>query len=104
MAHSDVVPVGDAADWTYPPFSGHYDGEFVWGRGSLDDKSPLAAILEAATALLEAGFEPERVSTTAFRFIQTATRILSFATTRISCLHSDSTKNSTRSNPRAHFR
>jgi Gly-Xaa carboxypeptidase len=35
MAHQDVVPVPNVTvgDWKYPPFSGYYDGERVWGRG-----------------------------------------------------------------------
>ncbi|KAL3422828.1 peptidase family M20/M25/M40 [Phlyctema vagabunda] len=62
MAHQDVVPVSNStlSRWTYPPFSGHYDGEFVWGRGSEDDKSTLIAVLSAMTALLEADFIPAR--------------------------------------------
>jgi len=37
MAHQDVVPVpaNTVNDWTYPPWSGHYDGERVWGRGTI---------------------------------------------------------------------
>jgi Gly-Xaa carboxypeptidase len=46
--------------WTHPPFSGHYDGHYIWGRGSEDDKSNLIAILAAIDALLSAGFEPSR--------------------------------------------
>lgn len=56
------MPVSESTlnRWTYPPFSGHYDGKFIWGRGSEDDKSNLVAILAAIDALLNAGFEPER--------------------------------------------
>ncbi|KAF2402107.1 carboxypeptidase S [Trichodelitschia bisporula] len=62
MAHQDVVPVPDATipDWTYPPFSGAYDGKFIWGRGASDDKSQLIATLSALEALLDAGFSPQR--------------------------------------------
>lgn len=42
------------------PWSGHYDGKYIWGRGSVDSKNTLAATLEAFTLLLEAGFEPKR--------------------------------------------
>jgi Gly-Xaa carboxypeptidase len=31
--------------WKYPPYSGHYDGERIWGRGSNDDKSGLIGVL-----------------------------------------------------------
>jgi len=58
MAHYDVVPAGDGDAWTHPPFSGHNDGTHLWGRGTLDDKGQLVAILEAAEALLAAGFAP----------------------------------------------
>ncbi|KAG4439432.1 hypothetical protein IFR05_005079 [Cadophora sp. M221] len=62
MAHTDVVPAPEATSdrWTYPPFSGHYDGEFIWGRGSEDDKSTVIAVLSAIDALLKVGFEPQR--------------------------------------------
>ncbi|KIV90191.1 hypothetical protein PV10_07522 [Exophiala mesophila] len=62
MAHSDVVPAETSpyAKWTYPPFSGHYDGEFIWGRGSEDDKSNLIAILSAIDCLISHGFSPLR--------------------------------------------
>lgn len=59
MAHQDVVPV-DAAGWKQPPFSGAIvDGE-IWGRGAIDDKAALFAILEAVETLLAEGFQPER--------------------------------------------
>ncbi|MFM9429848.1 M20/M25/M40 family metallo-hydrolase [Arthrobacter sp. MP_2.3] len=56
MPHYDVVPAGDPDAWTRPPFSGHNDGTYLWGRGTLDDKGQLAAILEAAETLVGAGF------------------------------------------------
>ncbi|OAP58229.1 hypothetical protein AYL99_07319 [Fonsecaea erecta] len=62
MAHSDVVPAGESTseEWTYPPFSGHYDGEYIWGRGSEDDKSNLIAMLTAIDCLLACDFIPRR--------------------------------------------
>ncbi len=62
MAHADVVPVvpGSEKDWLQPPFSGAIGDGYVWGRGALDDKSPMVAILEATEALLAKGFQPER--------------------------------------------
>jgi carboxypeptidase PM20D1 len=60
MAHQDVVPVPQPERWRHPPFSGVVvDGE-IWGRGALDDKSSLIAILEAAESLLAAGHVPAR--------------------------------------------
>lgn len=42
MGHSDTVQV-DPAKWTFPPFSATRQGGYVYGRGTLDDKSDLAA-------------------------------------------------------------
>ena len=44
MGHSDVVRV-DPAKWTFPPFSATRQGGYVYGRGTLDDKSDLLAAL-----------------------------------------------------------
>jgi len=62
IAHLDVVPVteGTEGDWKYPPYSGHYDGEFIWGRGSLDMKNHLIGLMESVEILLAEGFSPER--------------------------------------------
>jgi carboxypeptidase PM20D1 len=60
MAHQDVVPVPQPERWRHPAFSGALiDGE-IWGRGALDDKSSLIAILEAVESLLAAGHRPVR--------------------------------------------
>jgi acetylornithine deacetylase/succinyl-diaminopimelate desuccinylase-like protein len=42
MAHSDVVPV-ERAQWTVDPFGGETRNGFIYGRGTQDDKSLLAA-------------------------------------------------------------
>ncbi len=62
LAHQDVVPIskGTEDDWVHGPFEGHDDGEFIWGRGTLDMKNHLIAVMESVEALLEDGFEPER--------------------------------------------
>ncbi|MBR6785569.1 MAG: M20/M25/M40 family metallo-hydrolase [Clostridia bacterium] len=62
LAHQDVVPIseGTEGDWTNPPFGGVNDGEFIWGRGALDMKNHLIAVMEAVETLLEEGFQPER--------------------------------------------
>ena len=44
MGHSDTVQV-DAAKWTFPPFSATRHDGFVYGRGTLDDKSDLTAAM-----------------------------------------------------------
>ena len=62
LSHQDVVPVseGTEQDWKYDAFSGYDDGEFVWGRGAVDMKNHLIAVMESVEALLEDGFTPER--------------------------------------------
>lgn len=68
MGHTDVVPVepGTESRWTHPPFSGALADGFVWGRGVLDDKGAVIAILEAVELLLEQGFQPTRTVFLAF--------------------------------------
>ncbi|NNJ66959.1 MAG: succinyl-diaminopimelate desuccinylase [Boseongicola sp.] len=51
--HTDVVPVGDPADWTHPPFSAHIDGTTLFGRGAADMKSGVAAFVAAAVERAE---------------------------------------------------
>ncbi len=62
LAHQDVVPIskGTEGDWEHDPFEGFDDGEFIWGRGTLDMKNHLIAVMESVEALLEDGFKPER--------------------------------------------
>ncbi|RPD64399.1 carboxypeptidase S [Lentinus tigrinus ALCF2SS1-7] len=69
-AHQDVVPVNpDTVDkWTHPPFSGYFDGERIWGRGSSDDKSGLIAIMSTIESLLERNFQPTRGVVLTFGF------------------------------------
>ncbi|WGL18003.1 M20 family peptidase [Microbulbifer bruguierae] len=61
-AHYDVVPVipGTEAEWQHPPYAGSVDDTHIWGRGALDDKSAAIALMEAATGLLQQGYQPER--------------------------------------------
>jgi acetylornithine deacetylase len=49
--HVDVVPPGEDAQWTHPPFSGRRRGGRVHGRGSVDTKGGIAAALFACKAL-----------------------------------------------------
>lgn len=46
--HTDVVPPGDVAAWTRPPFSGEIEDGILWGRGATDMKSGVAAFAAAA--------------------------------------------------------
>ena len=49
MNHHDVVEA--TGDWKYPPFSGTVAEDRVWGRGALDTKGGLWAMLRAAEEL-----------------------------------------------------
>ena len=46
--HTDVVPVGDEAAWTVPPFGAEMRDGLLWGRGATDMKSGVAAFAAAA--------------------------------------------------------
>jgi carboxypeptidase PM20D1 len=68
LAHQDVVPIapGTEADWSHPPFSGDVAEGFIWGRGTLDDKCGLIAVIQAAEELVGRGFKPRRTIYLAF--------------------------------------
>jgi Gly-Xaa carboxypeptidase len=70
MGHQDVVPVLPATEsrWKYPPYSAHYDGRFIWGRGASDCKNVVIGVLEALETLLENDFTPERTILAGFGF------------------------------------
>jgi succinyl-diaminopimelate desuccinylase len=46
--HTDVVPLGDEAAWTMPPFGAQIKDGYLYGRGSTDMKSGVAAFAAAA--------------------------------------------------------
>jgi succinyl-diaminopimelate desuccinylase len=50
--HVDVVPAGDAALWSHPPFDADEDGGALYGRGAVDMKGGLAAMACAALRFL----------------------------------------------------
>jgi len=46
--HTDVVPIGDLADWSVDPFGAEQKDGFLYGRGATDMKSGVAAFAAAA--------------------------------------------------------
>ncbi|MEZ6022248.1 MAG: M20/M25/M40 family metallo-hydrolase [Hyphomonadaceae bacterium] len=68
LAHQDVVPVADdtRSAWTADPFGGEVRDGAVWGRGTLDDKGSMVALLEAAEYLAARGVRPTRTIILAF--------------------------------------
>jgi succinyl-diaminopimelate desuccinylase len=46
--HTDVVPIGDEAAWTMPPFGAEIKEGIMYGRGATDMKSGVAAFVAAA--------------------------------------------------------
>lgn len=46
--HTDVVPIGDEAAWTMPPFGAKIKDGKMYGRGTTDMKSGVAAFVAAA--------------------------------------------------------
>ena len=59
MGHSDTVKV-DPPKWVFPPFSAHMDGGYIYGRGTLDDKSDLTAALMTMLLLKRSGTPLDR--------------------------------------------
>jgi carboxypeptidase PM20D1 len=68
LAHQDTVPVpaDTRAQWRVDPFAGVIAEGAVWGRGAIDDKASVIAILEAAEMLAAAGRQPARTVLIAF--------------------------------------
>ena len=57
MSHHDVV--GVQGEWEYPGFCGEVHEGALWGRGTVDTKTPLFAEFQAIEELLAEGFVPE---------------------------------------------
>ena len=68
MAHQDVVPIepGTESMWQADPFAGTIKDNFIWGRGTTDDKINLISICEAIEKLTTDNFQPERTIYLAF--------------------------------------
>ncbi|SUT87354.1 succinyl-diaminopimelate desuccinylase [Actinobacillus ureae] len=52
--HTDVVPVGDETQWTYPPFEARIVDNMLYGRGAADMKGSLSALVVAAEEFVKA--------------------------------------------------
>jgi carboxypeptidase PM20D1 len=68
MGHMDVVPVDEhtADQWQHDAFSGLVDNATIWGRGSIDDKVSVMALMEAMELLLSQNVQPQRAIYFAF--------------------------------------
>lgn len=68
MSHIDVVPIarGTEEKWEHAPFGGVIADGYVWGRGTIDNKGSLVAMVEAAELLAAEGFRPVRTVMFAF--------------------------------------
>ncbi|MFQ6077331.1 MAG: M20 family metallopeptidase [Candidatus Bathyarchaeia archaeon] len=51
--HMDTVPIGDVDRWSFPPLRGMIEGGVLYGRGSVDMKGGLAAMMAAQRLLVE---------------------------------------------------
>ncbi|OIO54285.1 MAG: succinyl-diaminopimelate desuccinylase [Alphaproteobacteria bacterium CG_4_10_14_0_2_um_filter_63_37] len=57
--HTDVVPVGRPESWTVAPFGGEVIGGFLYGRGAVDMKGAIAAMVAAIAREKRGGGDPE---------------------------------------------
>ncbi len=62
MAHQDVVPIEEATrdQWTVKPFTAQVKEDYIWGRGTADDKVNLISICEGVNKLAASGYRPKR--------------------------------------------
>jgi len=59
MSHFDVVPAARDEQWEAHPFSGDFSDDHIVGRGALDTKCTLCAIMESVETLLEQNYVPD---------------------------------------------
>ncbi|WP_454848001.1 succinyl-diaminopimelate desuccinylase [Rhizobium binxianense] len=51
--HTDVVPAGNEAAWTHPPFAAEIAGDMLFGRGAVDMKGGIACFVAALARHIE---------------------------------------------------
>ena len=56
--HMDIVDPGPAEGWPHPAYSGKVVGDELWGRGSVDMKGPVAAMIYGAAQFKQLGIRP----------------------------------------------
>lgn len=54
LAHIDVVPASESDGWEAPPFSAQEIDDFIYGRGTIDDKSPVMVRNQMITCVIMA--------------------------------------------------
>ena len=59
MAHLDVVTV-DPEKWSFPPFAGTLNEDWIYGRGAVDDKDNLVASMMTMLILKRSGVKLDR--------------------------------------------
>lgn len=53
LGHTDVVPIGDLAAWTTPPFDAEIHNDHVIGRGACDMKGAIACFISAVHRVIK---------------------------------------------------
>lgn len=56
--HMDHVDAGDPARWSHPPYGGEIHAGELWGRGAVDMKGALAAMVHAGGLVKQLGVPP----------------------------------------------
>ena len=57
--HTDVVPVGNEADWTHKPFAAEISNGMMYGRGAVDMKGGIACFVAAIARHIEQHGQPK---------------------------------------------
>lgn len=58
LSHLDVVPA-NPDKWKFPPFSGKFDGKFIWGRGAIDCANITISESMGLLKALRDGYKPK---------------------------------------------